>query len=155
MIPFNSNAKLLQRFCTRTWNPFLLKTSIMDNSTTERRIELAIADLESQEVPNYSATAKVYNIERTTLQRRYNSQTVSQKAAMSECRQRLTNSQEEVLIGHINKLTDRGLPPTSQIVRNLAEEIAGSSVGKNWTSDFVQRHKDRLKSLYLRNIDNL
>ena len=74
---------------------------------------------------------------------------------MSECRQRLTNSQEEVLIGHINKLTDRGLPPTSQIVRNLAEEIAGSSVGKNWTSDFVQRHKDRLKSLYLCNIDNL
>jgi len=75
--------------------------------------------------------------------------------ANSECRQRLTIQQEEVLIGHINKLTDRGIPPTSRIVRNLAEEIVGSSVGKNWTGEFVKRHKKRLKSLYLRNIDNL
>ena len=35
------------------------------------------------------------------------------------------------LIGHINKLTDRGIPPTSQIVKNLAEEIRGKEVGKN------------------------
>ena len=55
----------------------------MDNSTTERRIELAIAALESQDVPNYGATAKLYNIDRTTLWRQYNSQQVSQKAAVS------------------------------------------------------------------------
>ena len=47
----------------------------------------------------------------------------------SQC---LTDEQEEVLIGCINSLTDRGMPPTSQIVRNLAEEIRGSKVGKNW-----------------------
>src|SRR5205814_9729214 len=81
--------------------------------------------------------------------------TVSRAIANSECRQRFTIQQEEVLIGQINRLTDRGIPPTSQIVRNLAEEIAGSSVGKNWTGTFIGRHKERLKSLYLRNIDNL
>lgn len=52
-------------------------------------------------------------------------------------------------------MTDRGMPPTAQVVRNLAEEITGREVGKNWTSDFVKRHKSRLKSLYLSNIDNL
>ena len=47
------------------------------------------------------------------------------------------------------------MPPTSYIVRNLAEEIKGGPVGKNWVGQFVKRHDIRLKSLYLRNIDNL
>ena len=47
------------------------------------------------------------------------------------------------------------MPPTSSIVRNLAEEIRGRSIGKNWTGQFVRRNAYRLKSLYLRNIDNL
>jgi hypothetical protein len=50
---------------------------------------------------------------------------------------------------------DRGLPPTCQIVHNLATEIVGGPIGKNWTKQFVHRHRDRLKSLYLRNIDNI
>jgi hypothetical protein len=47
------------------------------------------------------------------------------------------------------------MPLTSHIVRNLAEEIRGKPVGKNWVSQFVKRHSIRLKSLYLRNINNL
>ena len=47
------------------------------------------------------------------------------------------------------------MPPTSRIVRNLAEEMVGSVVAKNWMAGFVRRHKDRLKSLYLRTIDNM
>jgi hypothetical protein len=47
------------------------------------------------------------------------------------------------------------MPPTSQIVRNMAEEIIKGVVGKNWTLQFVKRHGDRLTSLYLRNIDNM
>jgi hypothetical protein len=38
------------------------------------------------------------------------------------------------------------MPPTSQIVKNLAEEIRGKEVGKNWVAI--------LKSAYLRNIAN-
>ena len=49
----------------------------------------------------------------------------------------------------------KGLPPTSQIVKNLAEEIISSKLGKNWVGDFVKRYKDRLKSIYLRNIDRI
>jgi hypothetical protein len=60
-----------------------------------------------------------------------------------------------VLISHINKLTRCGLPPTSAIVRNLAKEMISRPVGKNWTVQFVKRHADQLKSLYLHNIDNM
>ena len=45
--------------------------------------------------------------------------------------QRLTNAQESVLIRQINFLTNRGLPPTSRIARNMAEEMIGERVGKN------------------------
>jgi len=60
-----------------------------------------------------------------------------------------------VLISHINKLTRRGLPPTSTIVRNLAEEMISRPIGKNWTAQFVKRHANQLESLYLHNIDNM
>ena len=46
------------------------------------------------------------------------------------------------------------MPPTSQIMKNMAEEIYGGEVNKNWTANFCRRHKTKLKSLYLRNIDN-
>jgi hypothetical protein len=127
----------------------------MPDSNHNTRIELALADLASQLKPNYSATARKHSVERTTLAKRHRGQTLSIQGASSEYRQRLTYAQEEALIKQINRLTDRSIPPTSQMVRNLAEELAGSSVGKNWTSDFVRRHRDRLKSLYLRNMDQL
>ena len=40
------------------------------------------------------------------------------------------------------------------MVRNFAEEMIGRPVGKNWTAGFIRRHSDRLKSAYLRCIDN-
>lgn len=40
-------------------------------------------------------------------------------------------------------------------MRNLAKEISGRDVDKNWIARFVRRHNNRLKSLYLRNIDNM
>ena len=53
----------------------------------------------------------------------------------------------------INKLTDRRIPPTTAIVKNLAEEIRGCAVNRNWTAAFVRRHKDEVKSLYRKTID--
>ena len=50
-------------------------------------------------------------------------------------------------------MTDRNMPPTTQIVKNLAEEIAQKEVGKNWTAGFVKRHKKKLKSVYLQRIE--
>jgi hypothetical protein len=43
---------------------------------------------------------------------------------------------------------------TIAIVKNLAEEIRRYVVRKNWTASFVKRHKNVLKSLYLKSINN-
>ena len=48
------------------------------------RIAAALADLESQAVPNYKATAKKHGVVRTTLMRRYTGKTVSNQEATTE-----------------------------------------------------------------------
>jgi hypothetical protein len=127
----------------------------MARTDKSARIAAAIAAIQSGEITDYSKAAAKFNVDRTTISKRIRGLTKSRRDADSFWRQCLTNAEEETLIAHINKLTDRGMPPTSSIVRNLAEEIRGAKVGKNWTRQFIQRHKNRLKSLYLRNIDNL
>lgn len=72
----------------------------------------ALADLESQERVNFAATARKWQVDRTTLAKRFKGQTGTIQEAVSYTRQRLTDVQEEVLIAHLNRLTDRGLPPT-------------------------------------------
>ena len=95
------------------------------------RINAALAELKTQDRTNYAATARKWNIDRTTLSRRHRGKMGSIQDANSTSRQKLTNIQEEVLIEYINKLTDRGIPPTPQILKNFAEEIAGGELSVN------------------------
>jgi hypothetical protein len=118
------------------------------------RIQEAIADLESQSHVNYAATVRKWGVERTTLAKRHKGQTGTREDATSDVHRRLTDVQEQVLITHINKLSDRGLPLTLQIVKNIAEEIVRKELSPNQVSQFIQRHQDQLKSVYLRAIDN-
>jgi hypothetical protein len=115
----------------------------------------AVLAIRSGEFKDYSNAAKKFHCSHTAVMRRIKGLTKTRQEANSFYHQCLTTDEEEVLISRINKLTDRGLPPTSQIVRNLAEEIRGEPVGKNWTGQFVKRHKDRLKSAYLRNMEGI
>ena len=120
----------------------------------EQRMVAAFAVLDLQETRNYTEVAKEFKLKQTTLSKWYKGQTVSRKVFLSESRQCLTIAQEEALIEQINKLTDRHIPPTSQMVKNFAEEMIGREVGKNWTQGFIRRHNSRLKSIYLRNMDH-
>ena len=117
-------------------------------------IQIAIDDLKLQKVPNFAATAKNYNIVRSTLQRRFEGKTVSRNESQSRSNMLLTNAQEEVLIEHINKLSARNLHPTIQTVENLAREIIGHPVGERWVERFRKRHGNKLRSRYMRNIDH-
>jgi hypothetical protein len=141
-------------------HPFFLMIFItflalgMDNSTYEARLELALEDLSKQPNPNFLSTAKTYQVHRTTLARRFKGTQQNQRIARAETHQCLSLAQEETLIRFINNLTDRSLPPTSQIVHNVAEELSGKPVHKNWVGQFVKRYKDRLHAVYLRTIDN-
>jgi transposase-like protein len=103
----------------------------MRDSTNEAQLELAIADLNNQSIPNISSTAREYAVDRTTLRRRFNGTQRSRHAAHEDSHQCLTTAQEEALIDFINRLTDRSLPPTSQIMKNVVEELRGGPVNKN------------------------
>ena len=72
--------------------------SNMDDIPYNDRIELAIADLETQEYLNYAVTARKYKIERITLSRRHRGVTGSKKDQYSYTAKTLTNVQENVLI---------------------------------------------------------
>ncbi len=126
-----------------------------DEITKSSRIDAAVAAIRRGEFTDYANAAKHFKCSETGVSRRMRGLTKTKKEANSFWHQCLTIEQEEVLIYRINLLTDRGMPPTSHIVKNLAEEIRGGPVGKNWVGQFVKRHGLRLKSLYLRNIDNL
>jgi hypothetical protein len=126
----------------------------MDNLTYEARLGLTIEDIGKQTSPNWLGTARRFQVDRTTLQRRFTSTQQDRTTAHVESHQCLSLAQEETLIGYINSLTKRSLPPTSQIVHNLAEELVKRPINKNWVSDFVKRYKDRLHSVYLRTIEN-
>jgi hypothetical protein len=126
----------------------------MDNLTTEARLGLAIEDISKQTTPNWLGTARKYQVHRETLKRRYTGVQQSRTIAVAETHQCLSKAQEETLICYINSLTDRSLPPTSQIVHNMAEELVQRPINKNWVSEFIKRYKTRLSSVYLRTIDN-
>lgn len=123
--------------------------------TKEDRMQKALDELNTGESIDYSKVARKWEVNRSTLSRRHRDVSRSKEDFLSESVQLLSKDQEETLISHINDMTNRGAPPTSQIVRNLAEEVRGSPIGKNWTAGFVRRHRDRLLSPYLRNIEGL
>jgi hypothetical protein len=64
----------------------------------ESLIGTALADLDSQAVPNYSQAEKKYHIHRTVLMRRHKDISTSRKEAISIHRKKLTDEQEEALL---------------------------------------------------------
>ncbi|PMD26311.1 hypothetical protein NA56DRAFT_733159 [Hyaloscypha hepaticicola] len=129
--------------------------SKFDKMINEEDMEKAINELNTQLLPNYRQVSEKYSLTRITLIRRFLGLCTSRQKTTSLHHKLLTDTQEEALINQINKLTIRGIPPTTHIVKNLTEEIIGRYIYKNWTAHFVKRYSDRLKSLYLHNIDNL
>ena len=123
-------------------------------ATHDEKIDLAMAHLRAQSKPNVSRAAAEFGILESTLRRRYKGKTVSISAAKSLYFQRLSAPQEEALIAQINRLTERKIPPTNAMVQNLAEEVFGGPLGRNWVGQFCKRRGDVLTSRYLRNIDH-
>ena len=116
-------------------------------------MQATLADLAKQDTLNHMATSEKTGIPRKTLSDRFTELYGSQQAANSESHQCLNDAQEEALIQLINRLTNRGLPPTNSIVRNLAEEVIGRRVGKCWSGKFIRRHRDCFTSHHLNKID--
>jgi hypothetical protein len=94
-------------------------------------IASAIADLKSQDRSNIAATARKYQVDRTTLSRRFRGETGTIQDAIFYSRKQLTTTQEETLIEYVNKLNDRDFPPTPQILKNIAESIVKTRLNYN------------------------
>jgi hypothetical protein len=88
-------------------------------------MEDAIAHLNLQESLNYAAAARVYGVHPQTLARRHKGITVSRAEANSTFCQHLNNMQEDTVLSYIDALTERYIPSTTQIIKNLAEILKG------------------------------
>jgi transposase-like protein len=116
-------------------------------------LEAALASLELSDSVNYAQTAREYGVNPTTLRRRHKGKQVSRYQAVFESKSLLTETQEQVLISYIKRLSERGIPSTVQMVRNFAAEIGKERPGKNWIYEFNKRHADELDSRYLKGFD--
>ncbi|KAF2807615.1 uncharacterized protein BDZ99DRAFT_464546 [Mytilinidion resinicola] len=94
------------------------------------QMEAAIAELRISEGKNIAKVAREHGINRSTLSRRYHGKTVSRLDA-HENQRNLDAAQSAALLGYIESLTERGLPPTIEMLRNIAAEIIGYVPGKN------------------------
>ncbi len=93
-------------------------------------IEAALADLALQKSSNYTATAKKFNINRSTLSRRHRGIIVFVKKS-KQTTSILSNQQEKELIRYINKLIERDIPSFNVMIRVFAYNISGKQSGKN------------------------
>ena len=115
-------------------------------------IEAALADLALQDTVNYSATAKKFNVTRSTLARRHKGQTAA-PGVRPKNNQLLTQEQLRGLVRYINELSSRGLPPTNPMIRTFVRDITGKWPGKNWVYSFVNSETNSLTSGFLTGAD--
>jgi hypothetical protein len=115
-------------------------------------IDAALAALTLVDKPNLSQIARDYGVNRLQLYRRHKNLCRSISEA-HESQHLLSNSQQNVLIEHINRLSGLGIPPTTSMVRVFAWEISQKWPGENWVARFVLSHKDKLRSAYLSGFD--
>ena len=100
--------------------PHILK---FNNSMDIDPIEAALAALKSQKTPNYTATAKKFGIDRTTLSRRHRGITAA-KGTNPYPSAVLSPTQRKVCIDYINKLTKRGTPSTARIIARFTAKVS-------------------------------
>ena len=115
-------------------------------------IAAALADLALQELPNYTATAKKFNINRSTLSRRHRNITVFVKKS-KQTTSILSNQQEKELIRYINKLIERDISSLNVMIRVFTYNISEKQLNTNWLYEFIQRYSDILQSMFLQEAD--
>ncbi|EIW73228.1 hypothetical protein TREMEDRAFT_25048 [Tremella mesenterica DSM 1558] len=94
---------------------------------------------------SFASVSLRYNIPKTTLYNRFKG--VHSPRGNNVARA-LSIPQEYRLINKINEYANRGTLLTPRFVKELAEAAVGRSLGQNWTSRFLLRHRDRLSSQY-------
>ena len=93
-------------------------------------MEATIHDLKSQNHPNYTDTARKFNINIITLAWCFKSKSISLMKDYSKNQKLLTNAQKFIFIKHIKKLADLDILPSLQIIKNLVVEVVKHPINK-------------------------
>jgi transposase len=118
-------------------------------------IDEAVAAYDAQELGeklSYRQVAKMFGVSVTTLRRRQQGSQDS-RTTKSLNQRALSLQQEQVLLRHIDKLTERRLPPTREMIRNFATVIAHQEISESWVTRFLHRNNDRLVSKWSKAMD--
>ena len=97
----------------------------------ETQIQRVLAHLNEQKQLNYTEAARTHGVNPSTLQQRHKGISVSREQVTLETHQCLSSTQEDKFLCHIDALSNKYIPPTTQIVRNLVKEILQTEVRKN------------------------
>ena len=97
----------------------------------EAQIQRALTHLNEQKQLNYAEAARTHDVNPSTLRRRHKEIFVSREQVTSETHQRLSSTQEDELLHHIDVLSNKYISLIIQIVRNLTKEILQTEVEKN------------------------
>ena len=124
------------------------------SSNQEDRILLAINAIKQGQFQSVRAAAASYDIPRTTLRDRIHGM-ASRRDSIPNL-QKLTPYEESALVRYILDLDSRGFPPQPQGVQEMADLLLSkrgeSSVGKNWTTNFIKRRTE-IKAKFSRKYD--
>jgi membrane-bound lytic murein transglycosylase B len=118
-------------------------------------IEEALAELDALDSSDefcYATIAKKHGVARSTLSRKHRGVSGS-RAKAGLARRNLQPEQEAELVKYIEKLTERKLLPTREMVQNYASDIAGHLVSESWVARFLHRHEDELTSQWSTSVD--
>jgi len=112
----------------------------------------AINSLQPGEHFTYTEIAEKFGVLRSTLSRRHR-RVSHRREVTDQNRRNLHKHQEGELLQYIQRLTERGLPPTRQMMRNFASNIAKKDVSMSWVDRFVRNNKDSLISCWSTGLD--
>jgi transposase-like protein len=84
--------------------------------------------------------AEKHGVDRSTLGRRWRG-VAGPRDAGHVSRQALNPQQESELVRYIEGLTNKGLPPTREMIKNFSSEVAHQQLSESWVTRFINRHK--------------
>ncbi|KAF2022551.1 hypothetical protein EK21DRAFT_15158, partial [Setomelanomma holmii] len=98
----------------------------------------------------YTEVVNQFNVDQSTFSQRHKGKTSSFKA-----KKKLNLQQELELVQYIRDLTERGLPPTREMIQNFASAVAYKDISKSWVTQFINNYKDQLTAKWITGMDRV
>jgi hypothetical protein len=124
------------------------------SSNNEGRIDMAKQAIKLCQIQLVSAATASFDVKRETLHDRIHG--IPSRRDCTPNSRKLTLYEEEAIVQYILGLDLRGFPPRPRDVQEMADlllaERGGTPVGKNWATNFTNRHPE-IKSKFNRKYD--